>query len=200
MKKNQKPTPKPRQPPKPNFHKETQRIHTAIHESGHVIVAWFLPYCPTVLKVSINIKEKIYSGLTIQPKLENGEWKKENLLADIAQCYGGLAAELLHYNSWSRACDHDIKNANNTAREMICELAMGQSIIIRVDPETCSEELTRKVELEIAVILKKQLKLAKKIISEHKEQLLALSAALLKHNTLTEADLIKILGPKTRPS
>ena len=91
------------------------------HESGHVLVAKFIPEADPVHKVTIIPRGRAPGITTYLPIDEKHTYSKEYLEAMISYALGGRAAEKLIYNQFTTGAGNDIERATGLARKMVCE-------------------------------------------------------------------------------
>ncbi len=105
------------------------RKKVAYHETGHALVACYLPGSDPVHKVSIIPTTKGALGYTMQMPTEDqylvGETELKNKMAVML---GGRAAELLIFNEASTGASNDLERATETARRMVTEFGMSEKL------------------------------------------------------------------------
>lgn len=166
---------------------------TAVHESGHAIVALKLPNCDPVHEVSI-IPRGMAGGYTMTlPKEDQAHVTKSKLLDEIAMMLGGRVAETVRLGDISTGAYNDLQRATDTARKMVVEYGMtdaigpvflgGQTeVFIAKDwghQRNFSEEIASKIDEEIRRILDEQFARARKCIEEDITGLDRVAAALI---------------------
>ena len=105
------------------------RKKVAYHETGHALVACYLPGSDPVHKVSIIPTTKGALGYTMQMPTEDQYLISENeLKTRMAVMLGGRAAELLVFNEASTGASNDLERATETARRMITEFGMSEKL------------------------------------------------------------------------
>ncbi|MCD6133573.1 MAG: ATP-dependent zinc metalloprotease FtsH [Deltaproteobacteria bacterium] len=187
---------------------EEERKNAAYHESGHAMVAKFLPNTDPVHKVSI-IPHGVAMGITQQlPEGDRHTYDKEYLLNKIAVLMGGRVAEELVMGHITTGAANDIERATDIARKMVCEWGMsGLGPIAYASNKdevflgreigrykTYSEKTASAIDAEIRKITNKGYETAKKIISTHIDKLHKIANLLLEKETITGKDIDKILG------
>lgn len=101
------------------------RKKVAYHETGHALVACYLPGSDPVHKVSIIPTTKGALGYTMQMPTEDQYLISESELKNkMAVMLGGRAAELLIFNEASTGASNDLERATETARRMVIEFGM----------------------------------------------------------------------------
>ncbi len=105
------------------------RKKVAYHETGHALVACYLPGSDPVHKVSIIPTTKGALGYTMQMPTEDQYLISENeLKTRMAVMLGGRAAELLVFNEASTGASNDLERATDTARRMVTEFGMSDKL------------------------------------------------------------------------
>ncbi len=184
---------------------EEERRNTAYHESGHAILGYLLPKSDPVHKVTIIPRGRAL-GVTIQlPEQDRYAYDREYLLNRIAILFGGRIAEEVFMNQMTTGASNDFERATQLARDMVTRYGMSDALGTMVYAENegevflgrsvtrqtnVSEETMRKVDAEIRRIIDEQYALARKLIEENRDKIEAMTAALLKFETI-DADQIK---------
>jgi cell division protease FtsH len=187
---------------------EEKRI-TAVHEAGHTLVAKLIPGTDPVHKVSI-IPRGMALGITLQlPMTDKYHYNREYLLNDIAIFMGGRAAEEIVLKNMTTGASSDIERATSMARRMVTEWGMsdkmgplaygkkeeqiflGREIAQHRD---FSEHTAVEIDSEVKRIVIDNYDRAKRLITDHKETLERLTAALLEKETLDATDIDAIIN------
>lgn len=176
---------------------EKERRNTAYHESGHAIVAKKLPGTDPVHKVTI-IPRGQALGVTMQlPEEDRYSHDKEHLLNQIAILFGGRIAEEIFMKQMTTGASNDFERATYLARKMVTSWGMSDlGIMVMSDQDgsamfgssvpgsSQSQETMREIETEIKRILNEQYNVAKTILIENRDQVEAMTAALLEIETI----------------
>ena len=105
------------------------RKKVAYHESGHALVACYLPGSDPVHKVSIIPTTKGALGYTLQMPTEDQYLVSESELKNrMAVMLGGRAAELLIFNEGSTGASNDLERVTEIARRMVTEFGMSEAL------------------------------------------------------------------------
>ena len=105
------------------------RKKVAYHETGHALVACYLPGSDPVHKVSIIPTTKGALGYTMQRPAEDQYLVSEGeLKTRMAVMLGGRAAELLIFSEASTGASNDLERATETARRMVTEFGMSDKL------------------------------------------------------------------------
>ncbi|MBQ7578215.1 MAG: ATP-dependent zinc metalloprotease FtsH [Synergistaceae bacterium] len=103
------------------------RKKVAYHETGHALVACYLPGSDPVHKVSIIPTTKGALGYTMQMPTEDQYLITEGeLKTKMAVMLGGRAAELLVFSEGSTGASNDLERATELARRMVTEFGMSE--------------------------------------------------------------------------
>ena len=105
------------------------RKKVAYHETGHALVACYLPGSDPVHKVSIIPTTKGALGYTMQMPTEDQYLIGENELKNrMAVMLGGRAAELLVFSEPTTGASNDLERATEIARRMVTEFGMSKKL------------------------------------------------------------------------
>ena len=105
------------------------RKKVAYHETGHALVACYLPGSDPVHKVSIIPTTKGALGYTMQMPTEDQYLITEGeLKTKMAVMLGGRAAELLVFSEGSTGASNDLERATELARRMVTEFGMSEAL------------------------------------------------------------------------
>jgi len=187
---------------------EEKRI-IAYHEIGHAMVAAMQSHSAPVHKITIIPRTSGALGYTMQ--IDEGErnlYSKEDLENRIATFTGGRAAEEVIFNRITTGASNDIEQATKIARAMITRYGMSEEFDM-VALETinnpylssdtslsCSPETAARIDDVVLSIVKNAHEKAKKIIRENEAKMHELSEYLIKKETITGEEFMKILEAK----
>lgn len=182
---------------------------TAIHESGHVLVAKLLPGTDPVHKVTI-IPRGMALGVTQQlPEDDRHHYPKSYLVNRLSVVLGGRVAERLVFNDVSTGAQSDLKIVTELAEKMVCQWGMSDKIgpvtfsrgeehpflgMKLAQEKSFSEEMAWQIDQEITVVIKDAEDRAMEILSSNRNLLEALATALLEEETLDSARIDGILA------
>ncbi|MGH9110248.1 MAG: ATP-dependent zinc metalloprotease FtsH [Acidimicrobiales bacterium] len=186
---------------------QDERERTAYHESGHALLGMLQPGADPVRKISIIPRGRAL-GVTFQsPSTDRYGYSSDYLKGRLVGSLGGRAAELLIYGDLTTGAESDLEQATRIARAMAGRWGMSDAVgPVSVLPGPNDEptlfpgvaqpsERTRElVDSEARRILEECAAVALQQLGEHREQLEALTRALLEHETLDEADAYRIAG------
>ncbi|MCX7945526.1 MAG: ATP-dependent zinc metalloprotease FtsH [Hydrogenophilus sp.] len=190
---------------------EEERRSTAYHEAGHVLVAKLLPKTDPVHKVTIIPRGRAL-GVTMQlPEGDRYSQDKERLLNTIAVLFGGRVCEEVFMGQMTTGAANDFQRATDIARRMVTQWGMSEALGPMVYGEeegeiflgrvitthrNISEATMQKVDAEVRRIIDEQYALARRLIEENREKVVALAEALLEHETLDADQIDDILAGK----
>ena len=193
--------------------KEEEKKLTAYHEAGHAIVAINLKDSDPVHKATI-IPRGMALGMVMRlPESDRISMPKTKLKADLAVAMGGRISEQLIFgdSNITTGASSDISMATNIARKMVTEWGMsdklgplsygeneqeiflGHSVAVK---KNVSEKTAEEIDKEVKKIVDEAYNKAKTIIKTHFKDLHKLAKGLLKHETLTGAEIKDLLKGK----
>lgn len=183
---------------------------TSYHEVGHALIDKLLPDANELHKVSI-IPRGMALGVTwTRPKDESVHVSKAKLLAKIAVSLGGRAAEEIVYgkNEVSTGASQDLINVTDMARKMVTAWGMSdklgpmaygknrENVFMGRDfghQRDYSEQVAYEIDEEIKSIVDERYELAKKLLTENRDMLEAISKELLDKETIDEKEFEEIM-------
>jgi cell division protease FtsH len=190
---------------------EEERRNTAYHEAGHVVVAKLLPKTDPVHKVTIIPRGRAL-GVTMQlPEGDRYSQDRERLLNTIAVLFGGRICEELFMNQMTTGASNDFQRATDIARRMVTQWGMSDALGPMVYGEeegeiflgrmvtthrNISEATMQKVDAEVRRIIDEQYALARRLIEENRDKVIALAEALLEYETLEAEQIDDIMAGK----
>jgi len=193
--------------------REEERRNTAVHESGHAVVAKLLPKSDPVHKVTI-MPRGYALGVTWQlPEFDRVNLYKDKMLEEIAILFGGRVAEEVFLNSMSTGASNDFERATKMARDMVTRYGMSDTLgtMVYIDSEqdglfgrmsskTVSEVTQQKVDTEIRRILDAQYAVARNLLEANRDKVETMVKALLEWETIDADQVDDIMaGRPVRP-
>ena len=187
---------------------------TAYHESGHVLVARFLPEADPVHKVTIIPRGRALGVTTYLPIDEKHTYSKQYLEAMITYALGGRAAEKMVFNQYTTGAGNDIERATEIARKMVCEWGMSEKLGplaygAKEEELFLGREITRTrnfsehtaiaIDVEVKKIVKTAMKQAEQILKDNQETLHRLSNALLEREILDSDEIDRVIRGEELP-
>jgi cell division protease FtsH len=186
-----------------------ERRAVAVHEGGHALVAALCEHADPVAKVTI-LPAGQALGVTEQLPVDERHLYSESYLRDsLAVRVGGRAAELVVFDEGSTGAANDLASATDLATRMVKEFGLspklgpvgypsggpmylggGQEVGYR----TYAEETQRLIDEEVSRLLREAEERAKKLLTEHRDELDQLTELLLEHETIDGEEVYRIAG------
>lgn len=182
---------------------EKEKKITAVHEAGHALAAWMLPGADPVHKVTIIPRGKAL-GLTMQlPEEDKLSHSKSYLFNNLCILLGGRIAEEIAFGDITTGAGNDIDRASDLARKMVCEWGMSEEIgtitFKAASPAPgypgpiISEATALKIDGSVKALINSAYETTKKILTDNRKILDAMTQALLDHETIGNEDIKKIV-------
>ncbi len=173
---------------------EKDKRLTAYHEAGHAVVTHHMPTADKVHQVSI-IPRGMAGGYTMSLPAEDKNYRtKGEMLDSIVILLAGRSAESLVLDDISTGASNDIQRATNIARAMVMRYGFSERlgpIVYGQDPAEVflgralsherdySEGVAAEIDAEVRLIIAKAYELAKKTLTDHREQLDLIATTLI---------------------
>ncbi len=189
---------------------EEEKRLTAYHEGGHALVALNMPASDPIHKATIIPRGRALGMVMRLPERDHLSVTREKFEADIAVAMGGrLAEELIFgHDKVTSGASSDIEMATRMARAMVTrygmseklgplayseneeEVFLGHSIARQ---QNISEETSRSIDSEIRRIVEECYERARKVLTDHIDQLHMLARGLLEYETLSGEEIRGLL-------
>lgn len=191
---------------------DPERRIVAYHETGHALVAGLTEGADPVQKISIVPRGFGALGYTMQMPTEDRYLMTESeLYGKIDVLLGGRAAEELAFGKISTGAANDLTKATDIARKMITDYGMserfrnvaltqrGAGYLGPAVPEPLmhreyAESTQQYVDEEIARVMAERYESTKRLLSEKRELLDKVAAALLEKESLDEKEFKAMLS------
>lgn len=187
---------------------ESERIMTAYHEAGHLIVGYILHPINDVFKASIIPRKSTLGVVHYQPSQEFISDDRNKILADIKCSLAGYAAERIQFNVTTNGVSGDFKAAMWRAHTMVWRLGMGTSGFVGdfdvIPKGKLSGSFTKQLNDETNEILQNCLGEVDALLKDKKELLDRFAHELLEHEELDYDEIeaifaeYKIKNPRLR--
>jgi cell division protease FtsH len=193
---------------------EQEKLTTAYHEAGHAIVGMSLPEHDPVYKVTIIPRGRALGVTMFLPEEDRYSYSKRRIEGQITSLFGGRVADELKFgpDAVTTGASNDIERATNLARNMVTkwglstrlgplsymedegEVFLGRQVtqhkqVSDVTAHTIDEEIRRVIDTAYAY--------ARKILTENRDKLDIMAAALMKYETIDEDQLKDIMAGRT---
>ena len=188
---------------------DKEKETTAYHEAGHALIAKLLANTDPVHKVTIIPRGRAL-GVTQQlPVDDRHNYSKRYLEDTLVMLLGGRVAEELILNQMTTGASNDIERATKMARSMVCQWGMSDKLGPMTFGETndqvflgkefghskdFSEDTSRLIDSEVRRIIDTAHEQAKTLLSENKESLHKLAAALLERETISGDEIDTLIN------
>jgi cell division protease FtsH len=188
---------------------ENEKRITAIHESGHALLAVMLPHADPIHKVTIIPRGMALGLTTMLPIDEKHNYSRDYLRDQICILLGGRIAEEITLGSITTGAGNDLERATDLARKMVCEWGMSDSMgpltfgkkeeQIFLGREIAqhqdySEDTALKIDHEVKRIVTDAFGRAREILVQHKPRLIEMAEALLARETLDAEQVRRIVA------
>jgi cell division protease FtsH len=191
---------------------ERERRIVAYHESGHAIVASLLPGLDPVHKISIVSRGFGALGYVMQLPLEDRYMMTaSDLRHQLAVLLGGRTSEEVALGEVSTGAQNDLQRATDLARAMVTEYGMSPEMgLVSYDSARrralfldvpggnergpYAEDTAQRIDAEVRRIIDEAHDTARSLLTEHRDELEALTARLLEKEVLDGDEVRALLG------
>jgi cell division protease FtsH len=151
-----------------------------------------------------------------RPDSDRYNYPEAYLRARIVGMLGGRAAEEIVYGTKTTGAESDIEQATSLARRMVTRWGMSERLgLVQLAPrdnpylgesngyggtKPFSEETAAIIDAEVLKIIGESHEEAKRLLTEHRQQLDALVEALLVRETLNEQEILEVTGLPPAPA
>jgi cell division protease FtsH len=178
---------------------EEEKLITAYHETGHALVAHYLPNADPVHKISIISRGQALGYTITLPTEDKFMVKKKEILDKLSHMLAGRVAEEIRFDDITTGASNDLQRATETARRMITQYGMSENLgplTFGHDPaqpfvgrdygmgQEYSDETAEKIDTEIRRVVDEAYDTARRILMEHREELDKISALLIDKETI----------------
>jgi cell division protease FtsH len=195
---------------------EEQKNLTAYHEAGHAIVGLSVPEHDPVYKVSIIPRGRALGVTMFLPEEDRYSASRRRWESQLSGLFGGRLAEELIFgkDAVTTGASNDIERATEIARNMVTkwglsdvlgplvygqeegEVFLGRSMTRHKE---MSEATTLAIDKEIRAIIDRNYERARDILIAKMDLLHTMAAALMKYETIDEAQIAAMLAGKPIP-
>ena len=191
------------------YDEHTKKL-VAYHEAGHAIVGLNLPDGAIVQKITIIPRGSAGGYNLITPRKEKILNSRKELIDTITSYMGGRTAEEVFFDDITTGASNDIQQATRIAKDMVKGYGMSelgpiqydsgeQSIFLGRDytsPSNASSQVAYEIDQAVRQIIDECHETARKIILEHKSDLVKIAEALIANETITAEEIQDILNDK----
>ncbi len=188
-----------------------EREMTAYHEAGHALLAWLLSEVDSVHKVTVIPRGRALGVTQLMPDEDRYNIGEKRLHSQLAFMLGGRAAEKMVFNEYSAGAEDDLKRATQIARRMVTRWGMSTAIgpvafrdgeehpflgkEMASDQREYSDDTARVIDAEVQRFLIQADQRAIQVLTENRDKLDALTAALVEKESLDLDEISAIIGP-----
>ncbi len=192
---------------------EDEKRLTAYHEAGHAVVALHVPATDPVHKATIIPRGRAMGMVMQLPERDKLSMSLEQMTSRLAIMMGGRVAEEMIFGKEkvTSGASSDIEQATRLARMMVTrwglsdelgtvsygenqeEVFLGHSVSRQ---QNISEQTAQKIDSEIRRYVESGLSEARRLLSEHADELEKLAQGLLEYETLSGDEIRNLLAGK----
>ena len=180
----------------------------AFHESGHALVGHLLEHADPVHKISIISRGRAL-GYTLSIPDDDKPLNSRNEMRDqLAVFLGGRVAEEIFCEDITTGASNDLERATKVARSMVMNYGMSSELGVQIfgqpnhevflgrdygNTQDYSEETARRIDDEVARIMKEAHDRAYDILSTHGDQMKLIASVLLERETVDGEECTALL-------
>lgn len=180
----------------------------AFHESGHALVGHLLEHADPVHKISIISRGRAL-GYTLSIPDDDKPLNSRNEMRDqLAVFLGGRVAEEIFCEDITTGASNDLERATKVARSMVMNYGMSSELGVQIfgqpnhevflgrdygNTQDYSEETARRIDDEVARIMKEAHDRAYDILSTHGDQMKLMAFVLLERETVDGEECTALL-------
>lgn len=183
----------------------------AYHESGHALVGHTLPLADPVHKISIISRGRALGYTLSIPKEDKVLNGRNEMLQELAVFLGGRVAEEIFCDDITTGASNDLERATKMARQMVTQYGMSTELGTQIfgqpnhevflgrdygNTQDYSEETARRIDDEVARIMKDAHDTAYEILSSHKDQMDLMASVLMERETVDGDECQALLDNK----
>ena len=186
---------------------EKERKIVSYHEVGHALISALQKDSEPVQKITIVPRTMGALGYVMNvPEEEKYLNTEAEIRAMLVEFLGGRAAEEIVFDTVTTGASNDIERATSLARSMVTQYGMSEKFGL-IGLETvedrylegrtvlnCSDITAADIDKEVMRILKESYAKAKQMISENREALDKIAEFLIKKETITGKEFMKIFN------
>ncbi|MCA2179185.1 ATP-dependent zinc metalloprotease FtsH [Nonomuraea glycinis] len=170
---------------------EEERTRTAYHEAGHALLGMLQPGADPVRKISIIPRGRALGVTLSTPDTDRYAYDEQYLRGRITGALGGMAAEDVIYGVITTGAENDLEQVTMIARGMVGRWGMSAKVgpltILPNDGQPQASPATLAiVDEETRRIVDECYERAVRILTDNRDKLEGIVAALLEHETLDE--------------
>ena len=176
---------------------------TAYHEAGHAIVGLKMPATDPVHKATIIPRGRALGMVMQLPTDDKLSQTRQEMTSRLAVLMGGRVAEEIAFGeeNVTSGASSDIQMATRIARAMVTRFGLSDEIG-PIDygesddpyrPTQISQDTSKKIEEEVRGLVQAGMDNARRIMTDHKDEWVAIAEGLLEYETLTGEEIDNLL-------
>lgn len=193
---------------------DRERRIIAYHETGHAIVAKILPGSDPVHKISIIPRGHAALGYTLQlPEEDRFLISKSELMNRIAVLLSGRVSEEIVFNDVTSGAANDLERATQTARQMVTQLGMSDSLgLVKLgnkreeiflgrdisEDRNYSEQVAYQIDQEVKTIIDTCYENAKEILTARRALMDKIAGVLLEREVIDAEEFDRLMKEGTQ--
>jgi len=186
-----------------------EREITAVHEMGHALVGHYLEHNDPVHKISIVGRGMALGYVITLPSEDKFMRSRPELMDTLAKSLGGRTAEELVFGEITTGAEDDLNKTTDTAKRMVMRWGMSEKLGPRTfgrdsgqpflgrdfgHEADYSEEIAREIDDEIRRIVEDAHERARKVLSDHMDEMQRLSKVLIEYETIDREQFQALLA------
>ena len=186
-----------------------EREITAVHEMGHALVGHYLEHNDPVHKISIVGRGMALGYVITLPTEDKFMRSRPELMDTLAKNLGGRTAEELVFGEVTTGAEDDLNKTTDTAKRMVMRWGMSEKLGPRTfgrdsgqpflgrdfgHEADYSEEIAREIDDEIRRIVEDAHERARKVLTEHMDEMQRLSKILIEYETIDREQFQALLA------
>lgn len=188
---------------------EDEKKLTAYHEAGHAVVGLNVPQHDPIHKATIIPRGRALGLVLSLPERDQLSVTKTKYKSQIAMAMGGKVAEELIFGeeNVTSGASSDIQQVTRIARAMVTQFGMSEKLgnidyanrqETHLGPQqgalNAGPDTQEVIDTEVRRLVDEGYARAKQILTDHNDQLENLAQGLLEYETLTGAEISKVIA------
>ncbi len=182
---------------------------TAVHEMGHALLAHYLEDADPPHKISIVGRGMALGYVVSLPREDRYTRRKGELMAQLSQALGGRTAEEIVFGEFTTGAENDLQKVTQTAKRMVMKWGMSESLGPRSfghdmdnpflgrdfqsEPDY-SDGVAAEIDREILRIVDEAHDTARRVLTEHREELERLADVLVAQENMDSEQLERLIA------
>ena len=188
---------------------EKEKMLTAYHEAGHAVVGLNVPAHDPIHKATIIPRGRALGLVLSLPERDHLSQTRQMLTSKIAMAMGGRVAEELIFGEEqvTNGAASDIQQVTRIARAMVTQFGMSDKLGaidyaneresflgVQQGASNVSQETQKAIDEEVRRLVDTGYEVAKRILTEKRDDLERLAKGLLEYETLTGDEIRRVLA------